>query len=187
VPWTLHAVERNRALPARALGYAVPQSVDYGIRAPAVRFAWLPEGAYAMLIHATSARTKLWPEARWVELGARLGARGVRGVLPWGSAVERLRAEAIAGAIAGAVVAPGLALADLASALAGAQAVIGVDTGLTHLAAALGVPTLGIYCDTDPAATGLYGSARAANLGGIGKLPAVEDVIAALGPLGGVL
>ena len=187
VPWTLHAVERNRALPARVLGYAVPQSVDYGIRAPAARFAWLPEGAYAMLIHATSARAKLWPEARWVELGTRLGERGVRGVLPWGSAAERLRAETIARAIAGAVVAPGLALADLASVLAGAQAVIGVDTGLTHLAAALGVPTLGIYCDTDPAATGLYGSARAANLGGIGAPPAVDDAIAALGRLGGAL
>ncbi|MND06283.1 ADP-heptose:LPS heptosyl transferase I [compost metagenome] len=62
-----------------------------------------------------------------------------------------------------------------------------MDTGLTHLAAALKVPTIGIYCATDPAATGLHGCPRAVNLGGIGAPPSVDDVIAMLGQLGGVL
>jgi len=180
VPWTMHAVERNRTLAAQALGYAVPVSVDYGIRAAAGRFAWLPQGRYAVLVHGTSARAKLWPVERWAELGARLGERGFRSVLPWGSTAELLRAEEIARPIPGAVVAPGMALADAAAVLAGAGAVVGVDTGLAHLAAALSIPTVGLYCATDPAATGLHGCARAVNLGGVGKPPSVLDVLGAL-------
>jgi len=180
VPWTLHAVERNRALAAQALGYAAPRGVDYGIQAPAGRFGWLPDGPYAVLVHATSADEKLWPDHRWIELATRLGERGIRSVLPWGSAPEHRRAEEIARPVAGAVVTPGLPLAELAAVLARAHAVIGVDTGLTHLAAALKVTTVGIYRATDPAATGIYGSTRAINLGGIGAMPATADVLGAL-------
>jgi heptosyltransferase-1 len=183
VPWSMHAVERNRSLAAQALGYAVPARVMYGITAPAASFAWLPQGDYAVLVHATSADDKLWPEARWMELGARLGERGMRSVLTWGSAGERLRAERIAQRIDGAVVSPALALADAAALLGGARVVIGVDTGFTHFAAALDVATIGLYCATDPAATGLYGWERAVNLGGIGCSPQVGDVVAALGRL----
>ena len=180
VPWSMHAVERNRALACLALCYDLPAAIDYGIAAPRAAFRWLPDGNYAVLAHATSARAKLWPEGRWSELGARLGERGLRSVLPWGNEAERARAEAIARTVPGAVVAPALTLADAAAVLARARAVLGVDTGLTHLAAALKVPTAGIYCATDPAATGLYGCARAVNLGGIGTPPAVNEVVAAL-------
>jgi heptosyltransferase-1 len=72
----------------------------------------------------------------------------------------------------------------VAGLLAGARAVVGVDTGLTHLAAALGVATAGIYCATNPAATGIYGAPCAANLGGIGYMPQVQQVLAALERLG---
>jgi heptosyltransferase-1 len=67
-----------------------------------------------------------------------------------------------------------------------AHVVVGVDTGLTHLAAAFNVPTVGVYCATDPAATGLYasGSARVLNLGGVNAPPAVADVIAAIEHVG---
>ena len=180
VPWTLHAVERNRALAAQALEYAPRSGVDYGISARPARFVWLPGGRYAVLLHATSARSKLWPEERWIELARRLGEIGMHSVLPWGSTGERLSAERIAHPVPGAVVTPGLALADAAAVIAGAAAVAGVDTGLTHLAAALGRPTAGIYCATDPAATGLYGGARAVNLGGAGRPPATSEVVAAL-------
>jgi heptosyltransferase-1 len=76
-----------------------------------------------------------------------------------------------------------LQLNDAAALLAGARAVIGVDTGLSHLAAALGTPTVGIYCATDPGATGIYGCPRAVNLGGTGRPPKVSEVLAALGRL----
>lgn len=187
VPWTLHAVERNRALAAQALGYALSPQASYGIRAVPVKFSWLPAAPYVVLLHATSAERKLWPEARWVELGGRFSLGGACCVLPWGNAAERDRSERLAAQLAGAVIPPALRLDEAAGLLAGAQAVIGVDTGLTHLAAALGVPTVGIYCATDPAATGIYGCERAVNLGGIGAPPTVDEVNAALRKLLGPL
>ena len=65
----------------------------------------------------------------------------------------------------------------------GAQCAAGVDTGLTHLCAALGVPTIGIFCASEPALTGLYGSARARNLGAAGAPPHPDAVNAALAAL----
>ncbi len=184
VPWSLHAVERNRALAAQALGYRVPARVDYGIAAPAARPSWLPGGRYAVLVHATSSSSKLWPAERWVELGTRLGTSGTLGVLPWGSAAEQARAHDIAARVPGAVVAPALSLTDAAAMLAGARAVVGVDTGLTHLACALGAPTVGLYCATDPGATGLHGGARIANLGGKNAPPSAQDALDAMRRLG---
>lgn len=180
VPWTQHAVERNRSLAAQVLGYAVPEAVNYGISASRRDFSWLPARPYMVMLHATSAARKLWLEASWIELGERLARRGLDSVLPWGNAEERARSERLAAAMPAAVVPPALALDEAVALLAGAQAVVGVDTGLTHLAAALGTATLGIYCTTDPAATGIYGCAGAVNLGGIGKLPTVDELAFAL-------
>jgi heptosyltransferase I len=182
---TLHAVERNRTLAAEALEYGMGAGVDYGLRAPAVESAWRPPRHYAVLLHATSAAAKLWPEACWGELGEYFQRRGICPVLPWGSAAERDRSERIAARLPGATVPPALRLDEAAALLARAQAVIGVDTGLTHLAAALGAPTIGIYCATDPAATGIYGCARARNVGGMGQVPSIDEATAALDSLFG--
>jgi heptosyltransferase-1 len=70
-----------------------------------------------------------------------------------------------------------LTISEVASLLAGARHAIGLDTGLTHLAVALGVATVGVYGSTDPAKTGLYGSSRAINVGGIGAAPSVAQVL----------
>ncbi|HSO07504.1 MAG TPA: lipopolysaccharide heptosyltransferase I [Pelomicrobium sp.] len=175
----LHAVERNRRLAACCAGYAMAGGADYGIEAPERRFDWLPAGSYAVLLTATSRDDKLWPEGRWIDLGRALAERGLTSVLPAGSRVERERSERLAQAIPGAVAAPSLTLADLASLLAGSVAVAGVDTGLTHLAAALGRPVVGIYCATEPGLTGVH-AAQAVNLGAAGRPPTAEDVLAAL-------
>lgn len=179
VPWGQHAVVRNRSLAAQALGYPVDTPADYGIRAPHRTLAWLPAGRFAVLLHATSAAAKLWPEPDWVNLYKWLFSLNILCVLPWGSAAEQARSQRLAAAMPGAVVPPALAIDDIAAMLAQAQVVVGVDTGLTHLAAALNVPTVGIYCATDPAATGIYGCTRAANLGSIGNPPTPAQVIAA--------
>jgi heptosyltransferase-1 len=180
VPRSRHAVERNRALAAHALRYTAEQRVDYGIRSPAADFAWLPRQRYVVLLHATSAERKLWPEARWHELGQYFSRRAVCCVVPWGNAAERARSERLAEHMPAAVVPPSLRVDEVMGLLAGAQAVIGVDTGLTHLAAALGGATIGLYCATDPARTGIYGCAHGASLGGVGTVPQAGEVIGAL-------
>jgi len=183
VPRGQHAVTRNRTLAARALDYTVAGEVAYGIRAPALELAWLASERYVVMIHATSARAKLWPEARWLEVGRHFAKLGVSCVLPWGSATERERSVRLAAALAGSVVPPRLTLEALMALLARAEAVIGVDTGLTHLAAAVGAATIGVFCATDPALTGVFGSPRAANLGGVGSVPTAGDVLHALNRL----
>ncbi|MGZ8267520.1 MAG: lipopolysaccharide heptosyltransferase I [Burkholderiales bacterium] len=179
IPRSAHAVERNRTLAARALAYTPGAHVDYGIAAKRVRPAWLPAD-YAIFVHGTSAREKLWDEAGWIALGRALVKRGLVPVLPWGDDRERERSGRLAQETSGLVVPQRLALGDLACVLAGARVVIGVDTGLTHLAGALGVATVGIYIATAPAHTGLYGCARGVNVGGVSMSPSLEDVLAAI-------
>lgn len=176
-----HAVERNRQLVALSLGYTLEGPADFGIRLPTIPNPdWLPHGNYAALLHATSRASKLWEEGNWVALGHTLHEKSVRCVLPWGSEFEKQRSLRLAALIPNAIVPPRLTLDQAAALLGRAHAVIGVDTGLAHLAAALEVPTVGIYSATDPTLTGLYAGPRTINLGNIGQAPDVATVLAAL-------
>ena len=179
VPVDLHAVERNRRLAAAALGYRAQGGCDYGLRA-AGEAPIAARRPFALLLTMTTRDDKLWPEEHWRALGSALGARGVQCVLPWGNDDEKLRCARIATAIAGAIVPRRMTLTELARLALHARFVVGVDTGLAHVATALGVPAVGIYSGSDPALTGLYGSERARNLGNAGKPPSASDVLAAL-------
>ena len=173
VPRGLHAVERNRRLAAAALGYRIAPSVDYGLSS-----AQAAAGeAYSVFLTMTSRADKLWPEERWIESGRALGGRVV---LPWGSGAERARAQRIAAALPGAEVPARMTLDQLARLFARSRFVLGLDTGLTHLAAALGVRTVGLYAGSDPALTGIFGAPRATNLGAPGRAPEVAEVLKAL-------
>jgi heptosyltransferase I len=176
----LHAVERNRRLAALALSYEIASAVDYGVRAPQAGSISLPPAPYAVLLHATSRADKEWPQPRWIELGRSLFERGITCWLPGGTQAERARSERLVAEIPNAVAAPALNLEEVAFVLAHAKLVVGVDTGLTHLACALGVPTVAIYCGSDPGLTGLYGSDKALNLGRWGEPPSVAKVLAAV-------
>ena len=130
-------------------------------------------------MHATSRADKEWPEQNWIALGQWFAERNFVCVLPSGAPAEHNRAIRLAQSILNAQsLAPG-ALEEIADLLARANAVIGVDTGLTHLACAFDKPTVALYCHSDPGLTGVYGSARAINLGGIGSPPSVDAVLAA--------
>lgn len=179
VPRGRHAVQRNRQLAALALGYAMPETApDYGILAPLDLALEVPM-PYVVGLHATSRASKLWPLQRWSTLGQRLSEHGLHLLLPWGSDAEYQRALAIAAAVPQAMVLPRLGIAQVAAVLAGARAAVGVDTGLAHLAVALGIPTVAVYTDTDPALTGLLAGREgyACNLGGVGQCPEVEEVL----------
>ncbi len=174
-----HAVERNRALAAAAFGYALDLPLDYGIGAPPLTAPWLPRRGYAVLLTGTSRPDKLWPEDDWQALGLALVATGLHCVLPGGSAEERQRAARLANKLGRAVAAPPLNLTDMAGLLAGADVVVGVDTGLVHLAAALGRPTLALFCGSDPALTGVHADGMVVNLGGRTAPPAASEAVAA--------
>jgi heptosyltransferase-1 len=179
----LHAVVRNRRLAAAALGYAADGEPDYGIEAAPAGFAWLPHRPYVVFLTATSRDDKLWQEANWLALGQHLNSLGISAVLPGGSAVERERASRLAAGIPGAIAAPAMNIPDLAALLAGGRAAIGVDTGLTHLAVALKVPTVALYTATDPGLTGVLGAGFHCNLGGKNQIPSPDAVLAELQPV----
>jgi heptosyltransferase-1 len=177
----MHAVERNRRLVAQVFGYSVDGvPADYGLAQALATPEWAPATRYVVMLHAASHRQKMWPEAYWVELGQQLARDGYMTVLPAGTPAERAAAHRIALDVPDAMVAPASALPDLAGLIAQAWAVVGLDTGLTHLAVALGRPTIGIYCSTDPQLTGLHGR-DAVNLGSPGNPPSVLEVAAAIG------
>ncbi len=166
VPRAMHAVERNRLLAARAFGYASDLPLNYGLAAPKRELGGTPSKLTVVFLHATSRADKMWPAQNWIELGKRLSDRNIAVTLPWGNEAERVISLRIAEKIPQSLVPAKLTLMAAAQLLAGAVAVVGVDTGLAHLAAALGRPTIGIYLSTDPALTGLHGGATVVNLGG---------------------
>jgi len=173
-----HAIERNRTLTALALGYERDHILDFGL--DRARLAGPARAPYGLLLHATARPEKEWPEQSWIDFGRALSGRGIELLLPWGTPGEQARSARIAAALVNAKL-PDLAPLDrMAALIAGASFVIGVDTGLLHLAAALGVPLVGIFLAGDPARTGPMGAGPIAIVGGPGKLPAVGDVVAAL-------
>ena len=184
----LHAVDRNRELAAAALGYRVDDPCDYGLRLQSASASGpasgQESGPYVLFFTMTSRDDKLWPEEHWRALGNALARRGHVCHLPWGTEEERRRCARIASAIPGAVVPYRMSLAEIAGLARDARCVVGVDTGLAHLAAALGVPVVGLYCSTDPARTGLHGGGRLWNLGNAGEPPTVPAVLEVLGTLG---
>jgi heptosyltransferase-1 len=183
----LHAVVRNRRLAAMALGYELPAAPDYGITPPQDAGSIESPRPYCVLLHSTSRADKLWPEPAWEQLGNELARQGCAVILPWGDAAERARSERIARALAHAVVPPALGIRGLAGLLAEAHAVIGVDTGLTHLAAAFGRPVVAIYCGSHAGLTGVHAGkgAPVRNLGGVNLVPTVIDVLRALHEVAG--
>jgi heptosyltransferase-1 len=169
----LHAVERNRILSGLALGYAPQGAPDFGL--DRARLA-SPGPRYGVLLHATARPGKQWPEAHWIALGHMLAGQGIDLVLPWGTDAERARGERIASALPRARVPERAPLDAVARLIAGAQFVVGVDTGLLHLAAALGVPLVAIFAGSKPGLTGPVGSGPIAVLGAQGTPPTVAAI-----------
>ncbi|MGH8846633.1 MAG: lipopolysaccharide heptosyltransferase I [Polaromonas sp.] len=154
-----HAVQRSRELAARALGYTLQPAPDFGLKMPVAqeeRAQIAPEkiAKRVAFVHGTSRADKEWPLGHWIELGQRLKAAGCQIVLPHGNASELLTSQAIAQALneretadesSHAVVWPLLPLDVLTEELALCAGVIGVDSGVSHIAVALDLPHVQIY------------------------------------------
>ena len=147
VPTRVHALDRSRSLAATALGYAVEGPARFGLHA-----AVLPHVANAgarplmVFVHGTSRADKLWPESHWIALGRKFAVAGWQIALPQAGSLEQTRAQRMATAIGSACsVWPTLGLDQLVDRMAGARGVIGVDSGLSHIAVALDLAHVQIY------------------------------------------
>jgi heptosyltransferase-1 len=154
-----HSIARMRQLLSQALGYTYDEAeLHYGIdraRLPVVAQSF-PE-PYVVFVHSTSWESKNWPEQYWRQLSDLAVAAGFHVVLPWGSEAEQERSRRIAAGRETVSVLPPLSIAEKASIIERAAATVGLDTGLSHIAAALDVPSVTIYGATDPALVGATG------------------------------
>jgi heptosyltransferase-1 len=154
LPAHIHAVARSRELCARALGYVPSTLMSFGLLAhinqtqgainSGAVIPTVPRGQVA-LVHGTSRADKQWPVAQWQALGRRLNDAGYGVVVPHGSEAEEATAREIAASVPHATVWPRLGLDALTDALGACAGVIGVDSGLSHIAVALDLPHVQIY------------------------------------------
>ncbi len=183
VPYALHAVERYRTIAATALGYVdrLPElPLDFGL---GDRFPAQP-GNEVFLFTNTSRDKKLWPEDYWITVGRQLRDTGLVPVLTAGNAVEAARSQRIAEGIAeggtkmrkASEVLYRPTLTQLTERLSKGRLCLGVDTGFTHIACALEIPTIAIFTDTDPALAGGFGLGQRATFGHLDTIPPVADI-----------
>ena len=174
-----HAVARGRLVAAAALGYSADTAPDFGLPGPdsSKRPAWMPEQDYAVFFHGTAREAKKWAPDNWVALGQALAPMAV--LLAWGSAFERAEAEALAARLPNARVLPRLSMDEAVTLARNAALAVGVDTGLTHIAAAFLRPTVELYCDSPKWKTEGNWSPCIVNLGDKGAPPSADDAIGA--------
>lgn len=171
VPKNRHAIERVRALFASALNYTVPDSIgDYGI---AQQVRQRTRTNRVVFLHGTTWESKLWPVAYWQELALLLQQQNYSVALPWYNEAERIRMEVLSQS--GAIGLGKLSLAQLIQHIAQAKAVVSVDSGLGHLAAALEIPTVFLYGPTNPQLTGGYGVTQASLSSTLHCAPCVQE------------
>ena len=175
-----HAVQRARMVAATALNYPVDSAANFALMPPPQEQPdWLPVQPYAVFFHGTARAAKQWPRTQWVALGSMLAGRGLPILLPSGSAAELQAAQWLAERIDGAIVLPTLPLLSAVLLAQRAALVVGVDSGLTHIAAAYERPTVELYCDSPRWKTEGNWSERIVNLGDAGDPPSVADVLSA--------
>jgi heptosyltransferase-1 len=210
VPFHCHAVDRSRWVTASALDLPVPDRValppqfypqayvqslvdaaKLGFASTRVDLGFDVTKPYVMCFHATAGKSKRWSDDAWIAVGKELIGRGIQVVLPWGNDKEKEISQQLAKKMAGqytlsglvgskAIVPNGFSIADAFGLVAGAKMTIGVDTGLTHLSAILGMPTIELYCDSPRWKTEGYWSSNIHNLGDKGQPPLVDQVLAVI-------
>ncbi|MFC4276052.1 lipopolysaccharide heptosyltransferase I [Achromobacter aloeverae] len=177
------AVIRQRALAGLTFGYTPSGAPDFGLQAfarHARSLGMADRSDYAVIMPSASRPDKLWPEADWRAVLGRLTQEGCRLRVLAGNDQEAERARQLISGVDGAEVVWRMDLTSIARLLAGSRLMVGLDSGLTHLSAALGRPTIGIYRASTPVRTPLVGDAYTASLGDRGAPPSREVVLAAV-------
>ena len=193
VPTQCHAVDRSRWVMCSAVDWPLlersnaPQfySLEYvqSLKLPSKLVSEQLVCPYVLCFHSTAREAKRWPNSDWIALGKELSNRGYQVVLPWGNLAEQAVSIKIASHIPNALVPPAFSIEDAFGVIAGAALTVGVDTGLTHLAAVLNKPTVEIYCDSPLWKTEGYWSKNIRNVGDIQKPPTLDQVLQATSEL----
>ena len=186
VPEQCHAVDRSRWVMSSALDCPLigrdeaPRfyPAEFVNSISATQVAGL-EKPYVLFFHSTARAAKRWPNEDWIALGNALSRIGYQIVLPWGSDAEKAVSQALCKQIPGSFVPNRFSIEEAFSVIHSAALTIGVDTGLTHLAAVLGRPTIEIYCDSPLWKTEGYWSTQIINLGDMQSPPSSQDVLTA--------
>jgi heptosyltransferase-1 len=132
---------------------------------------------YVVCFHSTARAAKRWPTEHWVELGKALSSQGYQVIFPWGSPEEMKISALMASQVPGAIVPRAFSIDEAYRLVVYAALTIGVDTGLTHLAAVLGKPTIEIYCDSPRWKTEGYWSSNIVNMGDFRSIPQANAVL----------
>lgn len=140
--WHSHALDRGRHVCGQALGYSLPSQLQAGLQVT-LHADVLP--TTVALVHGSSRADKAWPLKHWQVLGQALQAEGFQLALPYSNEAELQTAQAMANACPGAVIWPRCDLVELTHRLAACAGVVGVDSGVSHIAVALGLPHVQIY------------------------------------------
>lgn len=160
---SLHAIAKQRLLFSKAIGYELPQTLpDYGIdrslmQPPTIE---LPE-RFLFFVHNASWTTKLWPESHWHSLIKQAADNDYKVLLPCGNDEELARAKRLAEHYSNATALPKLSLSHIGGIISKAAGVVTCDTGLCHLAAMLGLPTVSFYGPTSDQLVGTVGRNQA--------------------------
>lgn len=186
VPTQCHAVDRSRWVMCSALDWPLIERGDAPQFYPSQFSSSISKSTvdgliapYVLCFHSTAREAKRWSNENWIALGKDLSARGYQLVFPWGSPSEKVISELLASQIPNALVPSAFSIEEAFLVITGAALTVGVDTGLTHLAAVLNKPTVEIYCDSPCWKTEGYWSEKIANVGDIQNSPSVQDVIEA--------
>lgn len=187
VPTQCHAVDRSRWVMCSALDWPLvdrtiapqfyPKTYIDALNVNSSEVSRELKSPYVLCFHSTAREAKRWSNENWISLGNELASRGYQVVLPWGNLAEQAVSKQIALHIPNALVPPAFSIQDAFTVIAGAALTVGVDTGLTHLAAVLGKPTVEIYCDSPRWKTEGYWSNTIRNVGDIQAPPQVTEVI----------
>jgi heptosyltransferase-1 len=192
VPLQCHAIDRSRYVMCAAFDWPLLSRQDEPpLFYPSQSIEKLPvlamkelqksqDGSvvpYILCFHSSARAAKRWPLENWVNLGQALSRKGYQLVFPWGTPKEKALSDWMASQIPGAIVPRAISIEEAYSLIANAALTIGVDTGLTHLAAVLGKPTVEIYCDSPRWKTEGYWSTQIANLGDLQSPPSPQAVL----------
>jgi len=183
VPFRCHAVVRSRYLANKILGFDDLSLFKLPEFFPRSFIDNIPvnhrngfQKNYVLMIHSTARNSKRWPQKNWVALGQKLSLEGYQIVLPWGSDEEMQMSKIIASEISNSFVPEHFSLQEAFSIIFNSRLVVGVDTGLTHLAASLNKKTIEIYCDSPRWKTEGFWSGEIKNIGDLNSPPSFEEV-----------